>query len=300
MIGVKFCNLKLRNPAVLASGILGTTVPILKRVYENGAAAVTIKSIGPEKREGHPNPKLLVLENSIVNCVGLPSAGYKNMKKKFLELQKLKFPVIWSIYGSSITDYVNITKEILKYKPDMIELNISCPNKEDGLVFGADKNLTRKLISSVKKVSKKVPIMPKLTPNVLDIADIAKACEKAGADAISAINTVTGMLINVETGKPVLSYKTGGLSGPLIKPIALRCVYDIYEEVKIPILGMGGICNGRDALEMIMAGANAVGVGSAIYYRGIGVFNKIVNEMKALMKKNNYKSIKEIIGRAHE
>jgi len=167
-------------------------------------------------------------------------------------------------------------------------------------VFGADKNLTRKLISSVKKVSKKVPIMPKLTPNVLDIADIAKACEKAGADAISAINTVTGMLINVETGKPVLSYKTGGLSGPLIKPIALRCVYDIYEEVKIPILGMGGICNGRDALEMIMAGANAVGVGSAIYYRGIGVFNKIVNEMKALMKKNNYKSIKEIIGRAHE
>lgn len=296
----KFCNIKLKNPTVLASGILGTTVPILKRVYNNGAGAVTIKSIGPGLREGHPNPKLLVLEQGIINCVGLPNPGYKNMKKKFLELQKLKFPVIWSIYGSSIQDYVNITKEILKYKPDMIELNISCPNKEDGMVFGCDKNLTKKLVSSVKKIAKAVPIMPKLTPNVTDIVEIAKACEKARADAVCAINTVTGMLVNVETGKHVLSYKKGGLSGTLIKPIALRCVYDIYEEVKIPILGVGGITYGRDALEMIMAGASAVGIGSAIYYRGIDVFNKIINEMKVLMKKNKYKSIKEIIGIAHE
>ncbi len=299
MMQIKFCNLKLKNPIVLASGILGVTVPILKRVYNNGAGAVTIKSIGPKLREGHPNPKVLVLENSVINCVGLPSPGYKNMKKKFEELQKLKFPVIWSIYGSSIKDYVDITKEILKYKPDMIELNISCPNKEDGMVFGCDKNLTKKLVSSVKKVST-VPIMPKLTPNVTDIVEIAKVCDKAGADAINAVNAVSGMAINVETGKAVVSIKKGGISGPLIKPIALRCVYDIYEEVKLPILGIGGIINGRDALEMIMAGATAIGIGSSVHYRGIGVFNKIIREMRVLMRKNNYKSIKEIIGRAHE
>lgn len=298
MMETKFCNLKLKNPTVLASGILGTTPSILQRVYNNGAGAVTVKSIGPKLREGHPNPKLLVLQDSMINCIGLPSAGYKNMRKKFQMLQKLKFPVIWSIYGSSIQDYVNITKEISKYKPDMIELNISCPNKEDGMVFGCDKNLTKKLVSSVKKVSK-VLIMPKLTPNVTDIVEIAKECEKQGADAISAINTVTGMAVNIETGKPILSYVKGGLSGPLIKPIALRCVYDIYEEVNIPILGMGGITNGRDALEMIMAGSTAIGLGSAVYYKGISVFKKIVNEMRTLMKKNNYKSIKEIIGRAH-
>ncbi len=298
MMETKFCGLKLKNPTVLASGILGTTAALLQRVYDNGAGAVTVKSIGPKLREGHPNPKLLVLKDSMINCIGLPSAGYKNMNKKFLELQKLKFPVIWSIYGSSIADYVDITKEIVKYKPDMIELNISCPNKDDGMVFGCDKELTRKLVSSVKKVSK-VPIMPKLTPNVTDIVSIAKECEKAGADAISAINTVSGMAINVEAGKPVLSYVKGGLSGPLIKPIALRCVYDIYKEVKIPILGMGGINNGRDALEMMMAGASAIGVGSAVYYDGVEVFGKIVKEMESLMKKNGYKSVKEIIGRAH-
>lgn len=300
MMDVKFCGIKFRNPLILASGILGTTSTVLKRVYSNGAGGVTIKSIGPSKRDGHPNPKVLVLEKGAINCVGLPSPGYKDMSDKFKELQRLKFPIIWSIYGSSIKDYVDITKAIMKYNPDMIELNVSCPNKDDGMVFGCDKKLVRKLMSSVKKISRKVPIIPKLTPNVTDIASIAKTCEKAGADAICAINTVSGMAINVETGKPVLSYKKGGLSGPMIKPIAIRCVYDIYESVKIPILGTGGVTDGRDALEMIMAGATLVGVGSAVYYRGNIVFKKIVDEMKSLMKKNNYKSIKQIIGKAHD
>ena len=126
MIETNFCNIKLKNSLVLASGILGTTSEILTRVYKNGAGAVTIKSIGPKQRDGHPNPKVLVLDNSAINCVGLPSPGYKDMKDKFVELKKLKFPVIWSIYGSSIKDYVDITKELVKYNPDMIEINISC------------------------------------------------------------------------------------------------------------------------------------------------------------------------------
>ena len=299
MMGVKLCNVKLENPTILASGILGTTASLLKKVADNGAGAVTIKSIGPEPREGNKNPTVLEWEHGLINAVGLPSPGYKNMQQELKELKNLGKPWIASIYGSSIEDYVRIASYVGKFKPDFIELNISCPNKADGTVFATDESLSRKLVSSVKKVTK-IPIIVKLTPDCANIATIAKACEEAGADAINAINAASGMIIDIEAKKPVLAFKTGGLSGPAIKPISVRCVYQIYEAVKIPIIGTGGILNGEDAIEIMMAGASAVGIGSAVHYRGINVFNKICNEMKVWLKKNNYKSVNDIIGIAHQ
>lgn len=299
MLGVKLCNINLDNPTILASGILGTSASLLKKVANSGAGAVTTKSIGPKPREGNKNPTVLEWEHGLINAVGLPSPGYKNLEPELKQLKSIKKPCIVSIYGSSIEDYVDIASYVSKFSPDFIELNISCPNKKDGVIFATDANLSKQLVSSVKKVTK-IPVITKLTPNCANIAEIAKACEEAGTDAINAINTVKGMIIDIEAKKPVLAYKTGGISGPAIKPIAIRCVYQIYEAVKVPIIGTGGILNGEDAIEMLMAGATAVGIGTAVYYHGINVFNKICNEMKVWLKKHSYKSVNEIIGIAHK
>ena len=299
-LSTSIAGIKLKNPTILSSGILGTSPELIKRAFENNAGAATIKSIGPKPRDGNNNPTVIDFGHGLLNAVGLPSPGYKNMDMEFNELSKIKEPVIWSIYGNSIEDFVEITKYILKYKPKMIELNISCPNKEKGMLFSQDRNCAADVTKAVKNAANDIIIIPKLSPNVTNIAEIAYACEKAGADAINAINTVQAMVINIDAKKPVLHYKKGGISGPAIKPVAVRCVYDIYENVKIPIIGTGGITNGRDAIEMIQAGASAVGIGSAVYYHGIGVFGSIVNEIKEWMQENNYNSIKELIGIAHE
>ena len=299
-LSTSIAGVKLRNPTILSSGILGTGPELIKRAFENNAGAATIKSIGPVPRDGNNNPSVIDFGHGLLNAIGLPSPGYKNMGMEFNELSKIKEPVIWSIYGNSIEDFVEITKYILKYKPKMIELNISCPNKEKGMLFSQDRNCAADVTKAVKNAAGDVIIIPKLSPNVTNIAEIAYACEKAGADAINAINTVQAMVIDINAKKPVLHYKKGGISGPAIRPIAVRCVYDIYENVKIPIVGTGGITNGRDAVEMIQAGASAVGIGSAVYYHGIGVFGNIVNEIKEWMQENNYNSIKEFIGIAHE
>ncbi len=299
-LSTSIAGVKLKNPTILSSGILGTSPDPIKRAFENNAGAATIKSIGPEPRNGNNNPSVIDFGHGLLNAVGLPGPGYKNMDVEFNELSKIKEPVIWSIYGNDIKDFVNITKYILKYNPKIIELNISCPNKENGMLFSQDKKSAANVTKSVKNAAEKTIVIPKLSPNVTNIVEIAVACEKAGADAINAINTMQAMVINIDAKKPVLHYKKGGMSGPAIKPIAVRCVYDIYENIKIPIIGTGGITNGRDAIEMIQAGASAVGIGSAVYYRGINVFGKIVNEIKEWMQENDYNLIKELIGIAHK
>ena len=184
-------------------------------------------------------------------------------------------------------------------KPAMIEVDISCPHLDYGKPYYADAELIAKVTKIVKKNAGKIPVSIKLSPNVYDIKEIAHAAEKAGADAITAINTVTGMVIDITARKPILANKIGGVSGPALKPIAVRCVYEIYETVKIPIIGTGGVTYGKDAVEMIMAGATAVGIGSGVYYRGIGIFKKVCNEMASWMKKNKVKSLEEIRGKAH-
>jgi dihydroorotate dehydrogenase (NAD+) catalytic subunit len=290
------------NPTVLASGFLGVNIEMLKRVVEEGAGAVTFKSIGPRVKSGHRNPTVLAYEWGVINAVGLPSPGYRDMGGELARIKEVKAPVFVSIYGASVEEFKEVAEAVARYKPAVIELNVSCPNtKAEGMVFGCSEKLAAEVVAAVKDVAGSVPVMPKLTPQASNISKVARACEEAGADAVAAINTVgPGMLINIEARKPVLDYKRGGISGPAIRPIAVRCVYEIYEAVNIPVLGIGGVTEGRDAIEMMQAGASVVGIGSGIYYRGIDVFSKICDEMKIWMKENGYKNVRELVGVAHE
>ena len=296
-ISTSLCGVKLKNPIVLASGILGTNAAILERVAISGAGAVTLKSIGPVERQANNNPSVLAWEHGLINAVGLPSSGYKHYNWEGYD--KLSCPLIVSIYGSTVEEYVEVAKA-LSSKGKILEINISCPNKHDGMSFCLNIDAAKEVVKSVKKVVH-VPVFVKLSPNVPNIGLLAAEVERAGADGITAVNTLgPGMIIDIEAKRPILAYKTGGLSGPGIKPIAIKCVYDIYKAVKVPIIGTGGITTGRDAIEMLMAGATAVGVGSAVYYHGMDVFKKMADEMQEWMKMNKYESLKELIGAAHE
>ena len=302
-LNVKFCNLNFSNPTVLASGILGINAQQLKRVAESGACGLTLKSIGPKPRLGHNNPVILPYEKYMLNAVGLPTPGYKDMEEKWAELESLKKKniIIASIFGGTVEEFVEVAAHVAKKSPHIIELNLSCPNSDEhGTAFANNLDVVKEVVSKVKSVSKNIPIMPKLSPNVMDIAEVARYCEKSGADAICAINTLgPGMAIDISSRKPILAYKKGGLSGPALKPIAIRCVYDIHASTKLPILGMGGITTGEDAIEMMMAGATLAGIGSGVYYRGIEVFTKVCEEMREWMQKNNISNIDQIIGAAH-
>ena len=297
-----FAGIKLRNPTVLASGILGTNFELMKRVFEEGGAgAVTMKSIGPAERMGHANPSVMEWEHGLINAVGLPTPGFRNMEEEWRELEKRDFPLIASIYGASVEEFALVAKSVALHRPDAIEANISCPNtKKEGMVFGVNAEDSAAVVKAVKKEIGAIPLIAKLTQQAWNIGQIAIACEKAGADAISAINTVPSMLIDIDARKPVLANKFGGLSGPAVKPIALKCVYQIFEAVKIPILGMGGISTGKDAIEFVMAGATAVGIGSGVHYRGIDVFKKVCDEMEQWMRENRLDNLEEIMGCAHE
>lgn len=303
MIRTKICNVKLDNPTVLASGIMGVTGASLSFVAKNGAGAVTTKSIGLEERKGHPAPVVLEWENGLINAVGLSSPGIEEgVEELKIAVESSKSPVIASIFAPTTKQFGEVAKQVSKAKPAFIEANISCPNVESefGKPFATDPKVSAAVTKIVKKNSK-IPVIVKLSPNVLNISFIAQAVEKAGADAICAVNTVgPGMIIDIKTGKPLLANKAGGLSGPAIKPIAVRCVYDIYSAVKIPIIGTGGITYGKDAVEMIMAGATAVGIGSGVHYRGIDVFKKVCDEVMKFMEKEGYNKLKDFRGMAHE
>ncbi len=299
-MAVQFLGKTLNNPMVLASGVLGNSSDILERVHESGCGLVTMKSIGPAPRDGHKNPTVIDLGSGMINAVGLPTPGYLNMDNEWESLKKRKFPIIASIYGGSVEEFQKVARFVSSKKPDFIEINISCPNSEKhGMIFGVNPESSRDVVLAVKKVIN-VPLIAKLTPQALDIGEIAKACEDAGADAVCAINTLgPGMVIDIESHMPILAFKKGGLSGPMIKPVAVRCVFDIYKAVKIPIIGLGGVTTGEDAIEMIMAGASLVGIGSAVRYRGIDVFAKVAKEMDAWLSDHNL-SMENIKGAANE
>lgn len=300
-------SVKLRNPLVLSSGILGTTAPLLKRVFCAGAGAVTTKSIGPKPREGHDNPIVLETEGGLLNTVGLPTPGYENMDKEWEELTEVKaqhpdFVLIASIFGGKVSEYQRIAEYVAERNPDIIELNLSCPNVNfQGRVFELDADMTFEVVKKVKARVVEIPVMAKLSPNTPQITEIASACEEGGADIISAINTVgPGMVIDVEMATPVLSKSKGGLSGPAIKPIAVRCVYEIYEKIGLPILGIGGAVKGEDVVEFMMAGASAVGIGSGVFYHGVNIFKKIQDELAAWLAEHNYHRVSDLIGVAHD
>ncbi|MBI2549768.1 dihydroorotate dehydrogenase [Candidatus Woesearchaeota archaeon] len=301
-ISTKILNVKLTNPTILASGIVGISGAACCYAAKNGAGAIIPKSIGPREREGHNNPILVEFKGGFLNAVGLPNAGIDNSLGEIeFAMKNAGVPVIPSIFGGTKEEFGMVAEKMATLKPQLIEVNLSCPNT--GSDFGEAFALNAKEAADVIRIVKsktKVPIIAKLAPNVPSIKKIAKAVEEAGADAISAINTMPGMVIDVKTAKPVLHNKQGGVSGHAIKPIAVNCIYDIYEAVKIPIIGMGGVTTGEDAVEMIMAGAVAVEIGTAIYYRGIDVFRKVSDEIKQFMEENSYGRISDMIGIAHK
>ena len=299
---VILCGIKLKNPTILASGILGISSELLVNVAKAGAGAVTSKSCGLLPRAGHPNPTVLAWEHGLINAVGLSNPGVeeeiKELKKARVELGKLGVPLIASFFADKVDNFALLAEKLSEAKPDFLEVNISCPNTESdlGRMFSAEAKTAAAVTRAVKKQTK-IPLMVKLSPNVTDIKEIAKAVETAGADAISAINTVgPGMFIDIESGRPILANKVGGLSGPAIRPIAIAKVFEICSVVKIPVIGIGGVTDGKDAIEMMMAGASAVGVGSAVYYRGIKVFTKINQEIKEFMRDHRFQKLSEFRG----
>jgi len=300
MLKTKICGVELRNPTILASGILGVTKDSVDRIGKYGAGAVTLKSLCHEERTGNKNPTMFGYDNVFFNAVGLPGQGIDSAVKDFKRLDNLSIPVIGSIYGYKIEQFGQVTKKMASLKPAMIEIDISCPHMDYGKPYDADPKLTAEVTQVVKKNAGKIPVSIKLSPNVHDIKEIAHAAEKAGADAITAINTATGMVIDIDARKPILANKIGGISGPALKPIAVRCVYEIYEAVKIPIIGTGGVTYGKDAIEMVMAGATGIGIGTGIFYRGNDIFKKVCNEMEQWMKKNKIKNLEEVRGCVHK
>lgn len=302
-LNVDFCGVKFRNPLVLASGVLGVTGASLKHVVASGAGGVTTKSIWREGHQGHPNPVIIANDHFMLNAVGLPDAGIEKAHIEIGEYLKDKpAPLIANIVEGRIDDFAEVAEKVTALKPDILEVNISCPNVEDefGKPFACSTHDAAAVTRAVRKKTR-LPIVIKLSPNVLNIAEIAKSVVDAGADGICAINTVgPGLLIDLETREPILANKVGGVSGPAIKPLSLKAVYDIHKALpKVPIIGTGGITTGEDALEMIMVGATLVGVGTAVYYRGIECFSKIADEMQKWGKAHKIKHLDEIRGKAH-
>lgn len=298
-ITTKIAGMRLKNPTMLASGIMDEDAGSMKRIIECDAGAIVTKSIGLNAREGYPNPTVIELDYGILNAMGLPNPGIEQYCQEIGQLKNSKTPVIGSIYGANTKEFIELGEKMEDYGASALELNLSCPHaKSYGLEVGCDPKLVQEISSSVKeRVS--IPVFVKLSPNVTNIVKIAKAAEDGNADAIVAINTVKGMKIDLELGKPILSNKIGGYSGKAIKPIGMRCVYEIAKNIDIPIIGVGGVTTGEDAMEYFMAGASAVQIGSGVYYRGLDVFKKVCVEIEQLMKAYGYKNLTEIIGVTH-
>jgi dihydroorotate dehydrogenase (NAD+) catalytic subunit len=295
-------GLKLRSPTALASGILGYSGDSLQLVEENGAGAVVTKSIGAEPRTGYLNPTVVQAEGGLINAMGLPNPGIEEYAGEIKYAKTvLKVPLIASVFAYTAEGYAQVSKKAEEAGADAIELNVSCPHVQfTGSEIGQNPKILTDVICKVK-AEVKTPVIVKLSPNVTDIVELAKTAVKAGADALTVINTVRALAIDVETQSPVLSNTRGGLSGPAIKPIALRCVYDIFEALpQTPIMGCGGVTDWRDAVEFFLAGASAVQVGTAVATEDLSVFGDINKGVTNYLKKKGYGSVKEIVGLSHQ
>lgn len=303
-----FLRYSLPSPIVLASGIWGTTVSLLERAAQAGCGAVTAKSCGPTPRAGHVNPSCLDWGHGIINAIGLANPGAMAevdlLRHAKVQLASLKVPLIASIFAGPPEEFGTVAHTVAQAQPDLIEVNISCPNvhSEFGEPYAADPDAAAEVTGYVKDAVSAfgIPVIVKLAPNVPSIGRIARAVVDAGADALCVINTMPGMLIDAESGQPLLANRSGGLSGPAIKPIALKCVYDVHRACPhTPIIGTGGVTTGLDALEMLMAGATAVGVGSAVYYRGPQAISTILAEMGAWLESHRVTDLEAVRGAAH-
>ncbi len=301
-LSVTLPGMKLDNPIIPASGCFGFGYEFAEYYDINILGSFSFKGTTLEERFGNKTPRIAESTSGMLNAIGLQNPGVNNVLK--IELEKLKKvynkKVIANIGGSTIEDYIEAVKIISKSDiVGAIELNISCPNvKEGGIGFGTNKETAAKLTRLVKEATN-LPVYVKLSPNVTNIGEIAVAVEEAGADAISMINTLVGMRINLKTGKPVLANTYGGFSGPAIKPVALKMVHEVYKQVSIPIIGIGGIMNAYDVIEMMYAGATAVQIGTANLINPYAS-KEIIDQLPQVMKELGIKDLNNIIGRAHK
>lgn len=298
-ISIQIANLKFKSPLILASGILGVSSSSMHVLADKGIGGVTTKSIGPKPRQGYSNPSIIGLgHDTFLNSVGLANPGIDVFEKEIHEIkQKKDLVVIVSVFGDGPEGYAEVAKRACSAGADAIELNISCPHADVSSI-GADPDLTYDFVKAVKS-SVKCPIFVKLNPNVTDISIIAQSAEKAGADAIVAINTVRGLAIDINTFRPILSHGTGGLSGRAIKPIGIKDVFSIYKAVKIPIIGCGGIYEWQDVIEYFLAGASAVQIGSSLY-QGYEVITQINQGLADFLAEKQIENISKLTGKAHE
>jgi len=300
-LAVEIAGLKLPNPTMLAAGVLGLSGASLREAVENGAGAVVTKSVGLRARSGYANPAVVQVSCGLLNAMGLPNPGAQGFAEEIRELKRggVSVPVIASVFGFSAEDFAKTARILAGAGADAVELNASCPHVEKtGSEIGQTPTLVAEVVKRVKNALDK-PVIVKLTPNVAQIAGVAEAAVEAGADAITAINTVRAMAIDVETTQPILANRIGGLSGPAVKPIAVRCVYEIYEAVRVPVIGCGGVTTWRDAVEFILAGASAVQIGTAVASQGLGVFKSVSKGIESYLRRKGFGSVKEIVGSAH-
>ena len=297
---VNLCGVELKNPVMVASGTFGSGEEYSEFVDLNRLGAVVTKGVANIPWPGNPTPRVAEVYGGMLNAVGLQNPGidvFCNRDIPFLKNYDTK--IIVNVCGKSTADYLEVVERLADEPIDMMEINISCPNvKEGGIAFGQDPKLVEQITSDIKKIAKQ-PVIMKLSPNVTDITEMARAAEAGGADCLSLINTLTGMKIDIDRRTFVLANKTGGMSGPAIHPIAVRMVYQVAQAVNLPLIGMGGIASAEDAIEMILAGATAVSVGTANFVDPRTTI-KVVDGIEAYMRKYGVKDIKELVGAVHE
>lgn len=293
---VEIAGVKWKNPVTVASGTFGSGMEYGEFIDLNRLGAITSKGVAIEPWEGNGTPRVAETPSGMLNAIGLQNPGMEVFRNRDIPfMKKYDTVVVVNVVGKSTEEYIQAVEALGDTDVDMLEINISCPNvKEGGIAFGTDKNVAAALTKEIKAHAKQ-PVIMKLSPNVTSITEMAKAVEDAGADAISLINTVTGMKIDVERQSIFLANKTGGLSGPAIRPIAVRMVYEASHSVKIPVIGMGGITGAEDALEFILAGATAVSVGTASFNNPYTAI-EVIDGIRDYMVRKNINSIKDIIG----
>lgn len=296
-LSVNISGLELKNPVMTASGTFGYGEEYSDFMDLNRLGAIVVKGVSFTPRHGNPTPRIVETPAGMLNAIGLQNIGVKAfINEKLPFLRQFKTPIIVNFFGDSIDEYVQAAYELSSANGiSGLEMNISCPNKQAGwIVFGTDPKIMKQVVTAVRKVTD-LPLIVKLSPNVTDISLMARIAEESGADAVSLINTITGMVIDIKKRKPVLANKIGGLSGPAIRPIAVRMVWEVYKSVKIPIIGMGGIMNTNDALEFLMAGACAVAVGTANFINPTATI-EIIEGLEKFLIEEGLSNITEVIG----
>jgi dihydroorotate dehydrogenase (NAD+) catalytic subunit len=297
---VRCAGLALRNPFLLASGIWGESGDSLAGAWTAGAGGVITKSIGAVPRPGYPNPTIETYERwGLLNAMGLPNPGIEEYPREIEAAQRAGATVIGSVFAGDASEFARLARRMAESGVLAVELNLSCPHAEGfGTEVGSDPDEVERIVRTVVSAVK-VPVIAKITPNTSDPAALAAAAEHGGAAAVSAINTLRALAIDVRLRRPVLSHGLGGLSGSAIKPVGLACVWQIYEAVSIPVIGVGGIMRAEDALEYVMAGARALEVGTAVAFEGIGIFARLARDLSSLLDELGFDRVEDAVGAAH-